>query len=49
MEYDPEPPFHAGTPKEAGPEVTRQVREWLGPFGRMMQQASEAASKAMPK
>lgn len=49
MEYDPEPPFHAGTPKEAGPEVTRRVQEWLGPFGGMMRQVSEAASKCMPQ
>jgi len=49
MEYDPEPPFRAGTPKEAGPEITRRVREWMGPLGGMMRQVSEAASKAMPR
>lgn len=49
MEYDPEPPFHAGTSAKAGPEITRQVQEWLGPFSSMMQQVSEAASKTMPK
>lgn len=49
IEYDPEPPFHAGTPKQAGPEITRRVREWLGPLDVMMRQSCEAAGKAMPK
>jgi transcriptional regulator GlxA family with amidase domain len=49
MEYDPEQPFQAGTPREAGPETTRRVQEWLGPFGGMMRQASEAAAGAMPE
>jgi transcriptional regulator GlxA family with amidase domain len=49
MEYDPEPPFQAGTPREAGPETTRRVQEWLGPFGGMVRRASEVAAKAMPK
>ena len=48
IEYDPEPPFHAGTPGTAGPEITRKVRDWMGPFEGLMQQASEKASKAMP-
>ena len=49
MEYDPEPPFHAGTPREAGPEVVKKVREWLGPLDGVMRQVSEAASKTMPR
>jgi putative intracellular protease/amidase len=49
MEYDPEPPFHAGTPNEAGPEITRRVREWLGPFDSLMRQACESAASAMPQ
>jgi cyclohexyl-isocyanide hydratase len=28
-EYDPHPPFHAGTPKEAGPELTADIRKML--------------------
>jgi cyclohexyl-isocyanide hydratase len=49
MEYDPEPPFQSGTPKEAAPETTRRVQERLGPFGGMMGQASEAPARAMPE
>ena len=49
MEYDPEPPFHAGTPREAGPEVVKKVREWLGPLDGVMRQVSETASKTMPR
>jgi cyclohexyl-isocyanide hydratase len=29
MEYDPEPPFQAGSPKTAGPALTQQVRDYL--------------------
>lgn len=34
LEYDPQPPFAAGTPEQAGAELTTKVREWLaaGPF-----------------
>lgn len=32
MEYDPKPPFHAGTPALAGHELTRQVRQRSKPF-----------------
>jgi cyclohexyl-isocyanide hydratase len=49
MEYDPEPPFQAGTPKEAGPEVTRKVREWLGPLDSVMKQVCEQSAKSMPR
>jgi transcriptional regulator GlxA family with amidase domain len=49
MEYDPEPPFHAGTPKEAGPEVVKRVRDWLGPLVGVMQQVCEQSAKAMPR
>ena len=48
IEYDPEPPFQAGTPSTAGPEITQRVRDWLGPFAGMMTQSCERASKAMP-
>jgi cyclohexyl-isocyanide hydratase len=49
MEYDPEPSFHAGTPKEAGPEVVKRVRDWLGPLRGVMQQVCEQSAKAMPR
>lgn len=49
MEYDPEPPFEAGTPKQAGPEITKKVLDWLGPLDGLMRQACEQSAKAMPK
>ncbi|AGA28344.1 DJ-1/PfpI family protein [Singulisphaera acidiphila] len=49
MEYDPKPPFHAGTPKEAGPEITKKVRDWLGPLDGVMRQVCEQSAKAMPR
>jgi transcriptional regulator GlxA family with amidase domain len=47
MEYDPAPPFDAGTPKKAGPEITKKVQDWLGPMGGKMAAACAAAAKAM--
>ena len=32
IEYDPQPPFHAGSPEGAGPEVTGAVRQAYAPF-----------------
>ena len=49
MEYDPEPPFHAGTPKEAGPEIVAKVRDWMGPVNTVMLKACEQSAKAMPR
>jgi transcriptional regulator GlxA family with amidase domain len=31
MEYDPKPPFDAGSPEGAGPEVTALARSFIGP------------------
>ena len=31
-EYDPDPPFDAGSPERAGPETTGALREMLAPF-----------------
>ena len=31
LEYDPCPPFHAGTPALAGPELSARVRAWFEP------------------
>lgn len=47
MEYDPEPPFDAGTPKKAGEKITRKVQEWMGPFGEKMTTACVTAAKVM--
>jgi cyclohexyl-isocyanide hydratase len=30
LEYDPDPPFDAGTPEKAGPAVMKKMKEWLG-------------------
>jgi cyclohexyl-isocyanide hydratase len=38
MEYDPQPPFHAGSPKGAGPELTQQLLESFEPLSRQTQQ-----------
>jgi cyclohexyl-isocyanide hydratase len=32
MEYDPQPPFDAGSPEAAGPEVTAMARSFIGPL-----------------
>lgn len=48
LEYDPQPPFSAGTPEAAGPEVTKQVRQWMEPFAAGMIHACSAAAKKMP-
>jgi transcriptional regulator GlxA family with amidase domain len=29
IEYDPKPPFNAGSPASAGPELVQQVKQWL--------------------
>ncbi len=49
IEYNPEPPFGAGSPKGAGPEVTKKVLGWMEPFSRKMANACERASKALIK
>jgi putative intracellular protease/amidase len=47
MEYDPEPPFDAGTPKKAGQELTKKVQGLMGPVGQKMIAACAAAAGAM--
>lgn len=47
MEYDPQPPFNAGSPKGAGPEVTGKVLRWMEPSSLSMIKACEKASKAI--
>jgi cyclohexyl-isocyanide hydratase len=29
MEYDPEPPFHSGSPKSAGPAIVEQAMSFM--------------------
>jgi cyclohexyl-isocyanide hydratase len=47
LEYDPEPPFDAGTPKKAGKDITKKVRDWFEPTGVKMAAACVAAAKVM--
>jgi cyclohexyl-isocyanide hydratase len=38
-EYDPQPPFHAGNPTSAGPEITQHLRMMLDPLRSDMRRA----------
>lgn len=42
-EYDPHPPFHAGTPAQAGPEISNHLRELLAPGLASARKASSIA------
>jgi cyclohexyl-isocyanide hydratase len=42
-EYDPQPPFHAGTPTQAGPILTAHIDDLLLPLHQAAQQAALAA------
>jgi transcriptional regulator GlxA family with amidase domain len=48
MEYDPEPPFDAGSPQKAGPVLIGKVMDWIAPFGAKMLAACEQAASSMP-
>lgn len=43
MEYDPVPPFDAGSPDKAEPEIVSQVKKWMQPFEAKMLQACIAS------
>ena len=47
MEYDPAPPFDAGSPKKACPELVRKVEQWMAPTAGKMGATCVAAAKAM--
>lgn len=49
LEYDPAPPFDAGTPEKAGPEIMSKMQEWLGPMGDILTPMCAAAAKDMGK
>lgn len=49
LEYDPAPPFDAGSPKKAGEKITRMVQDWVGPLSGRFALTCEAASKDMRK
>ncbi len=46
-EYDPQPPFHAGTPAEAGPEMTQHLTTMLRPSHDEARTAAQAAAKRL--
>jgi cyclohexyl-isocyanide hydratase len=45
-EYDPRPPFHAGNPTDAGPEITGHLRQMMASGLDSARQAAEAAAKS---
>lgn len=47
LEYDPAPPFDAGTPKNAGPAVVKKFQEWFGGAGNTLAPMCTAAGKKM--
>ncbi len=49
LEYDPAPPFDAGTPAKAGPEIMNKMAEWLGPMGDVLTPMCAAAAENMGK
>jgi cyclohexyl-isocyanide hydratase len=49
MEYDPEPPFQAGSPKTAGPALTKRVMSYFESVNLETRQAAAEISKSMSK
>jgi cyclohexyl-isocyanide hydratase len=47
VEYDPHPPFQAGSPEAAGPEAVQGVFEWMAPVMGDMLRGCERASQAV--
>lgn len=47
-EYDPAPPFDAGSPARAPAETTRMMRELFAPFHEQARVAAQAAGARMP-
>lgn len=43
MEYDPQPPFHAGSPKTAGPAIIEQAMIFMAAHGRLNTEKSQPA------
>ena len=44
LEYDPQPPFDAGSPEKAGPERVQKVRAQMAPMLEKRRAANEAAA-----
>lgn len=49
MEYDPAPPFQAGTPRQAGPVLVQRVQEWIMGADPRALHLIQGASQAMPR
>lgn len=49
LEYDPTPPFDAGTPEKAGEKLTKRVQDWIGPLSGQFATTCDSASKNMSK
>jgi putative intracellular protease/amidase len=49
IEYAPEPPFDAGTPERAGPELVREIKSTRVGMEAMARQAAEAAARGFPR
>ena len=49
LEYDPMPPFDAGTPEKAGPEIMSKMQKTLGSMGDVLTPMCVAAAKDMDK
>ncbi len=46
LEYDPQPPFRSGSPKQAEAEVTKQIRTLALPFVALARAAAEKAKRS---
>ncbi len=44
-EYDPQPPFRSGSPKQADPDVTKQIQTLAVPFVALARAAAEKAKR----
>lgn len=47
LEYNPQPPFNAGTPETAGRELTDLMKEMLAPSNQKMREAAMRAQKRL--
>jgi cyclohexyl-isocyanide hydratase len=47
FEYDPQPPFHSGTPEKARPEIAEHVRQFYAPNHEAAMRAARMAQKRL--